>query len=186
MANVSYATITPANMELTPMQVLFKGPSDADFVDLGGTLGNVVVSPKYMKADIKADQLGTTTLDRRVSGIEVTVTTEFAEIKNKTLWSVLFPSAQLVGTSPTDYIEWVSAIGGADLTNAGILRLHPLSANPTDESTDWYFYKACSAEETEITYGPEEQARAKIVWNILPDTSTEPARFFRYGDKDLA
>lgn len=184
--SISYATVTPGNMELTPMQVSFKGPSDSAFVDLGGTLGNVVVSYKYKKADIKADQLGETVLDRRISGLEVMVTTEFAEIKNKTLFRVLFPASNLVGNSPTDYVQFNSAIGSGDIENAGILKLHPLSVAPTDETFDYYFWKACSAEETEVTYGPTEQAKAKIVWNVLPDTSTVPARFFRYGDKDLA
>lgn len=185
--SLSYPTVTPTQMELTPMQVFFQGPSDSDFVDLGGTLDNVVLSAKYMKAEIKADQFGTTVLDRRVSGIEVTVTTSLAEIQNKNLMKVLYPHAALGGTGPSDlaYLQFNTAIGDGDLSNAGILKLHPISKNPTDESTDLYFWQACSSAESEITYGPEEQSKAKIVWNILPDTSVSPARFFRYGDKDL-
>ena len=64
--SLSNATVTTSNMFLSPMQVKF-GPSGSQ-IDLGGTLGNVVVTPKYTKADIKADQSGTSIRDRRVSG----------------------------------------------------------------------------------------------------------------------
>ena len=75
----SYATVTPGNMELTPCRVKFKGPGALSFVDLGGTLGNVNVKFKFEKADIKADQFGSTVLDRRVKGIMGTIETELAE-----------------------------------------------------------------------------------------------------------
>ena len=74
---MSYATVTTSNMELTPMRVTYNG------VDLGGTLANVVISAKYAKSNILADQSGSTVRDRRVSGVEITVTTELSEIKNK-------------------------------------------------------------------------------------------------------
>ena len=47
----TYPTVTPSNMFLSPVQVKF-GPSGSQ-VDLGGTLGNVVITPKYTKADIE-------------------------------------------------------------------------------------------------------------------------------------
>lgn len=178
---ISYATVTPTSMELTPMKVSFKGPGALTAVDLGGTLSNVVISTKYEKAEIKADQFGTTVLDRRVKGLVITVTTEIAEIKNKDVWEVVFPHATEILTT-TKAVDFVSAVGDADLTNAGELTLHPLSLGAADFTGDYTFYKACSSAESEITYGPDNQARLKIVWNILPDTSVTPAKFYRYGD----
>lgn len=175
---LSYATVDATKMELTPMQVKFKGPADVSAVDLGGTLSNVVIETKYEKAEIKADQLGTTVLDRRVKGLMVTVTTELTEIQTKTLLKVIFPHA----TQGTSVIDFKSMVGDADLTNAGVLTLHPLSKDPTDVDYDYTFWKACSSAESSVTYGPDNQARYKIVWNILPDTSVTPARFYRYGD----
>lgn len=177
----TYPTVTPGNLELTPMQVKFQGPTDVSSTDLGGTLGNVTISSKYMKADLKADQFGETVLNRKVSGFQMTVTTEFAEVKNKSLFKILFPHGSLVGSGEKAF-DWVTAIGDDDLTNAGKLTLHPLSRASSDVNYDWTFFKACASAESEFVFGPTEQVKAKIVWNILPDMTTTPARFARLGD----
>jgi hypothetical protein len=174
----SFATVTPTNMELTPMRVTFNS------VDLGGTLGNVVVSMKYTKANILADQLGGTVIDRRVSGLEVTVATELTEVQNKDLWKVVFPHATETSTG-TKAIDFKSAVGDGDLSNAHQLVLHPLSLADANVSGDYTFYKACAAAESAITYGPTEQNRMKMLWNVLPDTTVTPARFFRFGDTTI-
>lgn len=263
----SFADVDVKRMELTPMRVLFKAPGEIAPVDLGGSLDNVVITMAYKKADIMADQIGKTVLDRRVSGIDIKVTTSLAEVQSKDLFKIAFPHATQVtdnqtggtmtaaspavatftghgltagqkikfvsGTVPTgvtlnqwyyvlasgltanDFefaatkggtaingtgsagtgiemqvwgagaIDWNSAIGDGDQVNAGELTLHPLSKPVSDVSTDWFFYRACSSAESEITYGPEGQAKFKVVWTILPDDSVTPARFFRYGDPSL-
>ena len=172
---MSYATVTTSSMELTPMRVTFDGN------DLGGTLAGVVISAKYVKSNILADQSGSTVRDRRVSGIEITVTTELTEIQDKDLWKVVFPHASInnVGTKAIDFKE---NMGDSDLTHAKVLILHPLSKADGDLSTDYKFFKAVASAESSITYSPTEQARLKIVWNILPDESVSPNQFFRYGD----
>ena len=172
---MSYATVTTSSMELTPMRVTFDG------VDLGGTLANVVISSKYAKSNILADQSGSTVRDRRVSGIEITVTTELTEILNKDIWKVVFPHATLI-SSGTAAIVFKENMGDSDLANANLLTLHPLSKTDLDLTTDYNFYKAVASAESTITYGPNEQARLKIVWNILPDESVSPNQFFKYGD----
>jgi hypothetical protein len=165
-------------MELTPMRVKF-GPSGSQ-VDLGGTLSNIVISAKYAKSDIKADQSGTTVRDRRVSGVEISLTTELVEIQDKDIWKVVFPHATASGGSG-GLINFNQAIGDGDQIRSGVLTLHPLSKDDIDTSTDYTFYKATSSAESSITYGPTEQARLKIVWNVLPDESTTPNRFFTFG-----
>jgi hypothetical protein len=181
---VSYASVDPTSMELTPMRVDFKAPGATDFTDLGGTLGNVSISFKYAKADIKADQFGDkTVLDRRINGLEITVTTELAEIKDFTnVWKTVFPHSTL-STSGSDHsIEFDSKVGDSDLSNAGVLRLHPLSVTPSDDETyNYYFWKACATAESDAVYSPKDQTKLKIVWNVLPDTSTTPARFAKFG-----
>lgn len=171
----SQAVVTTSSMELTPMRVTFDG------VDLGGTLSSVVISAKFSKSSILADQSGSTVRDRRVSGVEVTVTTELAEVKNKDLWKVVFPHATLLPAG-TAAIDVEQAIGDSDLSHAKELVLHPLSLDDANVSADYTFFKACASAESTITYGPTEQARLKIVWNILPDESAVPNKFFRYGD----
>lgn len=175
---MSYATVTTSNMELTPMRVTYDG------LDLGGTLANVQISAKYVKSEIKADQSGSTVRDRRVSGIEITVTTELSEVQFKNNWKVVFPHATKLGSGngAAAAIDFKDNIGDADLTHAKVLLLHPLSKADADLSSDYTFYKAVASAESQIVYGPNEQARLKIVWNILPDESVTPNQFFRYGD----
>lgn len=179
---MSFATVTTSNMELTPMRVSY-GTAGSE-VDLGGTLANVVISAKYTKSNIMADQSGSTVRDRRVSGMEVSVTTELSEIQSKDIWKVVFPHATKIGTGVGSLaaIRFDDNIGDGDLTNAKQLVLHPLSKANADKSTDYTFFKAVASAESSITYGPNEQARLKIVWNILPDESAVPNKFFRYGD----
>ena len=172
---MSFATVTTSSMELTPMRVQFDG------IDLGGTLANVQISAKYAKSEIKADQSGSTVRDRRVSGIEITVTTELTEIQNKDIWKVVFPHATLISTG-TAAIVFKENMGDSDLANAQTLILHPLSKDDADLTTDYTFYKAVASAESQIVYGPNEQTRLKIVWNILPDESVQPNQFFKYGD----
>ena len=180
----SYATVSGTNMELTPMQVKFKPVGASSAVDLGGTLSGVTISIKYMKAEIHADQEGKTVLDRRTTGLGITVTTEIAEIQNKDLWKIIFPHAVEISTG-TAAIDFVNSVGDSDLSNAGVLTLHPLSKASSDVTTDFNFDKACSSAESEIVYGPDNQSKLKIVWNILPDTSVTPPKFGRYGDTAL-
>lgn len=179
MAPVSTAVITPGNLELTPVRVTFKG------VDLGATLGNASIAIEAMKADIKADQLGETVIDRKITGLKFAVTTELAEIKLKDNWKVVFPWLNLITSGANKQMFANSQIGRADSDDAGELILHPLSLPDADKSGDYKFYKAIAEGKSEIVYGPGEQARLKIVFNILPDFSTTPARFMVHGDPTI-
>lgn len=179
MPPVSVAAVNPNDMELTPMRVNFNG------VDLGGTLSNVVISPKVTKAPIKADQLGTTILDQRVSGHEITVVTEIAEIKNKDRLKVAMPWVNKVTSGLNKMLYADSQVGRSDLSDAGILILHPLSLADADLSGDWKFFKACAMGDPEPSYGPEGQVKYKVTWRIFPDFTTSPPRFFIHGDPSI-
>lgn len=171
----SQAVVTTQNLELSPVRVTYKGR------DLGATLGNVVLTTKYMKAPMYADQWGKTVADRAVSGLEISITTELAEVINKDNWKDLFHPAKLVGTGAKG-MYFDNAVGRKDSADAGILLLHPLSLPDANLSRDHKFYKAIPSAESEITYGPDQQARLKCVWNVLPDDSVIPARFYFHGD----
>lgn len=177
--SVSFANVQTTNMELTPVRVTYGG------VDLGGTLSNAVITAKYTKSDIKADQSGTTVRDRRVSGLEINVATEVVEIQSKDIWKVVFPHATLITSGAQKAIQFNAAVGDGDLANSNILTLHPLSQPDNVVDFDHTFFKATSLADSTITYGPTEQARLKIVWNALPDDSVTPERFYRYGDTTI-
>lgn len=176
---VSSAVVTTSKMQLTPMRVTFDG------VDLGGTLGNVTVTTEFAKAEIKADQSGDTVRDRRVSAMNISVSTELAQVADKDIWKVVFPHAKEVTSGPNKMMYFQTAIGDSDLANAKILQLHPLALADADLSQDYKFFKACGDAKSEIVYGPNDQVRLKITWNILPDDSVQPEKFFIHGDPTI-
>lgn len=182
---MSFAVVTTQNMELTPVRVSFKPPGATAFVDLGGTLSNVVIDIKTDKADIKADQFGVEFMDKVNSGFMSTVTTELTEVQNKDIWTTVFPNSTPGGTSPNDYILFTNNIGQHDIDLAGQLLLHPLSKTDGDLNSDYFFYLATASAESQVSYGPDKQVTLKIVWNIFPDTTFTPARYFVYGDESL-
>lgn len=150
-------------------------------IDLGGTLDNVVISAKYTKADIKADQFGETVLDRRVKGIELSVKTALTEIRDKDTWKVAFPNITRLSTGG-DAVMWETKIGEKDTDLTGLLRLHPLAEDVSELGYDYLMYEAVASSESSITYGPSEQAKLEVTWTILPDDKVVPARFFVHGD----
>ncbi len=174
--SLSTATVTPVNMELTPMRVTFNS------VDLGGTLSNVVVHVKYNKSPIHADQFGNTVLDQRVSGQEMTVTCDIAEVNLKANWKVVFPNSHLVtsGGNTQEYFDM--QIGDNDLAHAYPLILHPLSRSNADLAGDFKFFLATATSTSDVTYSPTGQAKLKVVFHVFPDTGVTPARWLVYGD----
>jgi hypothetical protein len=175
----SSAVVSTANMELTPVRVTYNG------VDLGGTHGNVKVSIETSKAEIKADQSGETVRDRRISGLNIKIETALAEIRDINKWKVVFPNQPLLTTGGNSAMQFQNKIGASDLAAAKQLVLHPLSRADADLSGDILIYKAVADEKSEITYSPSGQALLKILWNVLPDTTTVPERFMFYGDPSI-
>ena len=175
---MSNPAIDVTKMDLGPCMVSFDG------TDLGATLGNVVVTWKYLKSQFKADQYGQTVLDSAISGIDISITTELAEIKNKAVWSVVFPHATVVGTT-TKALHFNDKMTVRDLGSAKILILHPMANGATDYSQDFKFLLAVSTEESSYSLSPTEQQKLKIVWRIYPDMTSLPAQYFVYGDPSI-
>ncbi len=169
---VSQPNVTVTKLEMSAVKIKWKGPGASVFTDLGATLDNVAVEMKYSKAEIKTDQYGPgTTVDRRVTGLEVTVATSLAEIKELDLWEVVFPHVSKETVGPDEMIEFLNRCGDDDLSHAGVLVLHPLTLPDSDESMDMTFFKAVGAAESTLTWGPATQGKLPIKWNVLPDTT---------------
>lgn len=173
------ATVTPSNFDIGPCQVLFNG------IDIGGTSGNVKIKFKYAKSKLEADQTGKTVLDMAISGMDVTVETMFQETRNKTNFNILFPSTNITTTSGHTYLDFKDQTAVRQLQFAAPLQLHPLEESLSSNDYDWYFYKALPQEDSEYTFGPTEQAKLKIHWQILLDLSVTPGRLFRAGNHSL-
>jgi len=176
MSPVSFANLSPGQFELTPCRVTYKG------VDLGGTLGNVIVKIEDASAEMKADQLGNTIIDKVISGFKVTIETEIAETKLKDNWKVVFPSHKLVTQGGNSILYFDSTVGTHLRDLAGQLILHPLSKPDSDLSTDILVFLATAMGNSGITFSPTEQQKLKVTWEMYPDFSTLPPRFMIYGD----
>lgn len=171
--------VTVSNFDIGPCQVTFNN------TDLGGTSGNVKITFKYEKAAMMADQTGKTTLDMAISGMSCQVQTNFLEVLNKVNLQKAFPSLDLGGSSPHQYLDLHNKVGTRQIASASPLILHPLNVDQTDADLDYYFWLALPSEDSEITKGPGEQVAMKLLFNILLDTSVSPYRLFRYGDHSL-
>lgn len=172
---VSTANVTVSTMELTPCRVKLNS------VDLGGA-NNVKVTMEYKKSPLKADQLGDTVLDNRVSGVTLKVECELTQINDKSIWKAAFPNSLLVTNGPVTSIVFQSRIGESDLSLAKSLVLHPLSKDDSDVSGDYTFTKVTSMSVSETSFSPTEQQKLKAVFTVLPDTSYSPALFMIFGD----
>lgn len=170
--------VTVSNFDIGPCQVLWAS------VDLGGTHDNVKIKFKYDKTFLTADQFGKSKLDAANSGIDVTISTSFLETRNKTNFQKVFPTSILNGTTHK-YLDFTDQTAVRQLSLAGALRLHPMVDASGSNDNEWYFYKALPMEDSEYTFGPTEQAKLKITWQVLLDTTTSPPRMFRAGDFSL-
>jgi hypothetical protein len=167
--------IDQTKFEMTPMTLLY-GPLGTE-VDMGGTLGHVAITFKYDKAALMADQSGKEVLDRRVTGLEIKVTTELAEVKDMNKWKILFPNASIVGTGTAKAIVFSSKVGDSDLDYAQSLVLHPKHLPLTDKSLDFNFGRAVATSDSSISYGHAEQSKLKIDFTIYRDAAGNHLRF---------
>jgi hypothetical protein len=178
--SASNSVIGPGNFELSPCRVTFKG------VDVGATLGNVVVKNKTSLAELKSDQLGTTFIDKRVSGHNFQIDTEFAEVKFKPNWKILFPMHKMVTQGSSTLFIFDSQIGFSQVSAAGLLNLHPLSLPNTDLSEDFNIYLAAAQGQADYEFSPTAQVKLKCTWDVYPDFSTPTPRFYYFGDPSTA
>lgn len=176
---MSNPTITTQNLDIGPCIVNYNG------VDLGSTLDKVVVTMKYVKSPLHADQTGSTILDAAISGIDISVAFALAETRDKTKVAAIFPNMDYGGTSPADFLDMKNKVAVRDFTQSKVLFLHPIVEVDAGLNFDWYFYNALSTEESALTISASDQYKMKVSFRIYPDTSVSPMRFFRYGDQSL-
>lgn len=174
-------SVTVTDFDIGPCRVKYGS------TDIGGTAGNVTIKFKYVKKDMHADQYGSTLLDAAIAGMECMIDTEFLETRDKTVFALIFPSSAVTG-STHKYIDFKDKTAVRQLALANTLELHPLVEDSTSKDQDWYFYKAIPWEDSQYVFGPAEQAKLKISWHVVLDTSPTPAlpaRMFRVGDQSL-
>jgi len=184
---LSYPTITPNDIVLSPMQVFFT-PAGGSQVDLGATEGGVTLSVKTDLAEKMADQFGKTAIDRVIAGHHFQVKFTLAELTDKArIWKNAFPYMQLVNDGSGHYLGiFTMQIGANMLAVAGQMVLHPISQAASDHSLDITIDLATCESAAEVKYGPDKQAGLACVFDVYPNTAVSPARFLRYGDTTIA
>jgi len=181
MSPTSFATLHPTQFELTPCRVTYKG------VDLGATKGNVKVTIEEKISPLKADQLGDTVIDQKVSGFNAKIETSLDETQLKSNWLVVFQAHKLVTNPITGQQNFYfdSQVGASMLSFAGPLILHPLSRPNSDLSGDIMIYLATAEPKSDYIFSPTEQNALKVVWDMYPDFTTQPPRFMLFGDPSI-
>lgn len=173
--STSFATLTPGYFELSPCRITYGG------VDLGGT-DKVSVKIEEKLAPLKADQLGDTVIDNKVSGFKVTIETSLNETQLKSNWKVIFPAHKLVTQGGNTMFYFDSQVGQSMLALAKPLILHPLSKVDADKSTDIYVYLATAMPSSNLDFSSSDQQKLKVTFDVYPDFTTQPPRFMVYGD----
>lgn len=169
---------TIADMEIGPAQVLFGG------VDLGWTLGGITISSNDTYADIKADQHGTTVLDKVNTGTEVSVSMPFAELSHSLLATITQETMVEEGGGGSGVRTTVGTRAGCRLRENGQeLILKPLDCGvPTTDQNKWYtFYIVAFEASIEETFDPESQRIWQATAHAFPDPDND-MRIFTYGD----
>lgn len=174
MSLPSFSTVTPGNMDMGPCRVKFNS------VDLGGTLEGVKIHWEPSKGEIKSDQLGSTVLDRVLSGLNITVETMLLELAAKSIWKVAMPYMDSVASGAAGYFQ--NKVGQKDSSLWQTLLLHPLTKADSDLSADLTIYRAVAEGKSDLIYKPDGQIGLKVLWNAYPDTSVNPPRFCFLGD----
>lgn len=152
-------------------RVFFKG------IDMGHTLGGVVVKVDRKFKELYVDQYGETPVDMALTGTKATIKCMFAQ-PDFQAWRTAVPeSSEYDGTGSLDRVNFGADAGALLRGDAGLLLLHdPSKPNLADDSNDYTFYKCVSTEPVEITFKNDEQQLVEITFTALVDESYDSGR----------
>jgi hypothetical protein len=173
--STSFSTITPGAFELSPCRITYNG------VDLGGT-DKVTLKIEEKLAPLKADQLGDSFIDQKVSGFKITIETALDETLLKSNWKVVFAAHSLVTEGGQTAFYFDSQVGQSMRALAKPLILHPLSKVDADKSSDVNVYLATANPVSSIEFSSQDQQKLKVTFDVYPDFTTQPPRWMLYGD----
>jgi hypothetical protein len=131
------------------------------------TLGGVTLTIEPQTAELKVDANGVTPVDYVKTGADkVTVKAPLAEIDIDNI-SLAMPFA----TATTGYVRYDadSEAGTKISTQAMVVYLKPHGA--TDNTKNWYFYKALCMSSVSLEYSVENQSVLEVTWECVPDAS---------------
>lgn len=153
-------------------EVFFKAPDAATERNLGHTSGGITVSVSTETTEVEVDQQ-LDPVDEIITKRGITVSVPLAEFSLENL-SMAFPGSEVV----TDSIDTskkklvIASLSGKSARNfAGVLRLHPLSAeDDNDLSKDFLFPMAAPiGGEVSINYTKSDLKTIPLQFKAYPD-----------------
>lgn len=176
------------NLELGPCVVKY-GVSGSE-VDLGFTMGGVVVTLETAVADVTTDQFGEVIMKQIVVGRNATIKVPFAET-DLSLMSKIIPLASFVQdvTTATKQKTVINTPVGSDLVASAAKALLLIKAiggtASTDANDQFRFFKAAPSGEVEFAFSIEDQRVWEVEFTAYPD-STQDFALGVFGDESAA
>lgn len=145
-----------------PCSITFKG------VDLGHTLGGVLLTAERDFEDVKVDRYGDSPIDKILTGNRAMVNFTLAQPNFRSL-NTAIPETSSEDGAAADRIDLGAQAGASLRSEAGLLVIHPLKNAVGDTSDDVVLYKAVSAENVELPLRVDEQKVVEVTMHALID-----------------
>lgn len=152
-----------------------------DEIHLGHTKGGVDFKFERSFEDLTVDKFGETPLDMALTGQNLTVEANLAEITNDVM-NVAVPEGKYAIGSRDDNLGLGTDAGYLLRTDAKPLRLHPRNKPANNFDEDIYVWLAVSSEPLELGFKIDEQRVVKVTFRALVDeTQPDGQRLGRIG-----
>lgn len=139
-------------------------------IHLGHTKGGVDFKFERSFEDLTVDKYGETPIDMALTGQNLVVEANLAEVTND-VFNVAVPEGVYAVGSLDDKLGLGTDSGYLLRQDAKPLRLHPRNKAATDYSEDIYVWLAVSSEPLELGFKIDEQRVVKVTFRALVDES---------------
>lgn len=155
-------------------------------IHLGHTKGGVDFKFERNFEDLTVDKYGETPIDMALTGQNLVVEANLAEITNDVM-NVAVPEGLYATGAVDDKLGLGTDSGYLLRQDAKPLRLHPRNNAATDYSEDIYVWLAVSSEPLELGFKIDEQRVVKVTFRALVDeTQPNGQRLGRVGPATIS
>lgn len=151
-------------------RVIFKG------IDMGHTIDGVVLKIDRKFKEVVVDKYGSTPVDMALTGQDITIAIKLAQ-PDFNSWRMAVPeSSEYDGTGALDRVNFGADAGKLLRNDAGLLVLHKPENALSDDSEDYTFYRAVSAEPIDTEFKVDNQQVVALTFHCLVDESYDDGR----------
>jgi hypothetical protein len=156
-------------MDLTKVEIAGPCKITFDGVDLGHTLGGVLITANREFTKVMVDKYGSTPVDFVLNGTEATIEFQAAQNGWYQLDKAMPETSSYDGAGVADRADIGGDAGYSLRSDAKQLIIHPLKNAATDFSEDITIYKAVNTSNVELPYRVDEQMTINMVMTALVD-----------------